>query len=149
MNKQLFRVLIAEDIPGESLLIEEVLRGSDIIFSPSCVSNQQDFKSELQEFIPDIIISCDTNPRLSGIWVVSETRKWSATVPVVVVSDLYEQAHVVKYFEAGAADFISYDQLVFLPLIVKRLLEINEAHVPANSERVKIAARLALVKEEE
>lgn len=130
MYKQEVRILIAEDIPGESLLIEEELKKSELSFVAQCVTNQDSFFNALQHFCPEVVISCDTNPRLRGTWVISETKKWNAEVPVVIVSDLYEQAQVIKYFDAGAADFLSYDQLTFLPLVVRRLFEEDKESMP-------------------
>lgn len=140
MNKQQLRVLIAEDIQGESIFIEEEMKRSDISHVIKCVSTQYSFKMALNDFSPDIIISGDTNPRLSGIWVMAESRKWNASIPVIVVSDLYDQAQIVKYFEAGAADFISFDQLVFLPLVVRRLMENNKNSIHITNESFLVSS---------
>ena len=60
--KEKIKILHLEDLPEDAELIEYELDKGDIKFEKRVVDNKEDYKKMLNNFNPDIILSC----RLAG-----------------------------------------------------------------------------------
>ena len=97
------RVLIVNDDPG----IVKLLRASfsDIYYEPLVAMDGVEALQAVQKEMPDVIILDIKLPRIDGLEVCRQIRKWSQ-VPVIMLSGDATTETKVKCLDIGADDYI-------------------------------------------
>lgn len=116
-----YKILVLEDIPGESELIQHEIRKSGIPINCQTASNKKDFIEKMLSFHPDLIISDDSNTELNGLDIISSVRFNLPDAKLIMVSIDCSYDKIVQYFAMGADNVVYYDHIVFLASVVKRL----------------------------
>ena len=65
MSKAL-RILMLEDTPDDALLIKMILKRSGVGFESLVVDNREDFRRQISEYNPDIILSDHQLPQFNS-----------------------------------------------------------------------------------
>ncbi len=71
-------------------------------------SNGKEVKEQLNEELPDVVVSDIMMPYFSGIELIDYIRKeLQSSVPIVIISSAGNEQNVLSAFELGANDFLS------------------------------------------
>lgn len=130
-NSYALKILIFEDITGESELIQHEIRKARVPVVFLTAFRKNDFQEKISSFHPDLVVCDDSNPELNGMRVISTVRGNLLDAEFIILSIDYSYSKIVEYCVMGA-HFITYDHITFLPSIVKRLYQ---SHL-ATSEHV-------------
>jgi DNA-binding NarL/FixJ family response regulator len=130
-NSHALKILIFEDISGESELIQHEIRKANVPVVFQTAYRKNDFHEKMTSFHPDLVVSDDSNPELNGMRVISTVRCNLPDAEFIILSIDYTYGKIAEYSSLGAY-FITYDHMVFLPALVKRLYQpklVTSAHV--------------------
>ena len=137
------RVLILEDVPLDAELIETQLKRENIQFKSKIVEKEEDYRREMAEFQPGIILADHSLPQFDGITAMNIAREISPNTPFIFVSGKIGEDFAVEMLKEGATDYVLKNNLTKLPHAVKRALE------EAKEKMEKQSAEEALKEREE
>lgn len=137
------RVLILEDVPLDAELIETQLRREGLQFTSKIVEKEDDYRRELVEFQPSIILADHSLPQFDGITAMNLAREITPNTPFIFVSGKIGEDFAVEMLKEGATDYVLKNNLSKLPHSVKRALE------EAKEKLEKSVAEQALKEREE
>jgi PAS domain S-box-containing protein len=130
------KVLILEDVPLDAELIERELRRDNINFIAHRVEEEIDYRRELKEFKPNIILADHSLPHFDGISALQIARENSSHTPFIFVSGKMGEDFAVEMLKKGATDYVLKHNLSKLGHAVKRALhEAEEHHEKKNAEK--------------
>ncbi len=132
------RILVLEDMPGEAVVIVRELRRGGLHFRSRRVETEEDFRRELLDFAPDLILADFSLPQVTAfdaMRVLAETR---SGVPFILVTSARSEEIAVECMKRGADDYILKDNLMRLPSAVRNAV----AKSRANRERRRAEAAL-------
>ena len=123
------KVLILEDVPLDAELIEHELRRDDIKFIAHRVEEEIEYRRELEEFKPNIILADHSLPNFDGISALQIARDNSSHTPFIFVSGKIGEDFAVEMLKKGATDYVLKHNLSKLGHAVKRALHEAEEHL--------------------
>ena len=123
------KVLILEDVPLDAELIEQELRRDNIKFIAHRVEEETDYRRELKEFKPNIILADHSLPHFDGISALQIAREYSSHTPFIFVSGKMGEDFAVEMLKKGATDYVLKHNLSKLGHAVKRALREAEEHI--------------------
>ncbi|MGZ7044289.1 MAG: PAS domain S-box protein [Methanobacterium sp.] len=123
------KVLILEDVPLDAELIEQELRRDDINFIAHRVDEEIDYRRELEEFKPNIILADHSLPHFDGISALQIASENSSHTPFIFVSGKMGEDFAVEMLKRGATDYVLKHNLSKLGHAVKRALHEAEEHL--------------------
>lgn len=100
------KILVAEDEPLMLMAIEAKLKkeGFDVVVS----HDGREALKELENFVPDLIITDILMPYTSGLEFISIVKSTiQQKVPIIVLSALGQEDTVMEAFQLGADDFLT------------------------------------------
>ena len=116
------RILILEDrSPDAELMLHEV-RKEEIEFTALRVETEKDFRRQLQEFRPGLILADYTLPTYDGMSALAVVQKECPDVPFIFVSGTLGEDTAVESLHQGATDYILKERLSRLGAAVRRAL---------------------------
>jgi len=121
MNKEL-RILILEDVPTDTELVEYELRKAEISFTSKRVETREDFIKALEEYAPDLILSDHTLPSFDGMEALKIAKEKSPDVPFIFVTGSLGEEGAIETLKSGATDYVLKDNLSRLAPSVRRAL---------------------------
>jgi PAS domain S-box-containing protein len=124
-----FKVLILEDVPLDAELIEQELRRNNIKFIAHIVEEEKDFRKEIEEFKPNIILADQSLPHFDGISALQIAREYSLHTPFIFVSGKIGEDFAIEMLKKGATDYVFKQNLSKLGHAVKRALHEAEEHL--------------------
>ena len=133
MDKEL-RILIIEDIPTDAELVERELKKANIAFRTKRVETREALQSELEKFVPDIVLSDYSLPSFDGMSALRLVREKAAELPFIFVSGSLGEERAVDMLKDGATDYVLKDKLARLVPAIERAL--REAEERLKLERV-------------
>ena len=121
------KILIVEDVELDAELTEYELKRANIVFVSKRVEEKQDFKRELKEFKPDLILADHSLPHFDGVSALEICRIMAPDIPFIFVSGKIGEDFAVEMLKKGATDYVLKSNLPKLGHAVKRALkEYNE-----------------------
>jgi diguanylate cyclase (GGDEF)-like protein/PAS domain S-box-containing protein len=118
------RILIVEDQVTDAELCERALRQAGLAFNSRRVDTRNAFESELDNFIPDIILSDFTLPgNFDGLLALDIARRKHPKIPFVFVSGTIGEERAVEAIKQGASDYVLKDRLARLGPAIRQVLE--------------------------
>jgi len=124
MNKTL-RILILEDTAADAELMEDELKQAGLNFVAHRVATKADFVKQLDEFLPDLILSDYSLPGFSGKSALNIVLSHCPDTPFIFVSGALGEEPAVELLKKGATDYVLKNNLLRLASSVNRAL--NEA----------------------
>ena len=97
------KILIIEDEKPMAKALE--LKLSHAGFEAKAVFNGEDGVNELSNNVYDLVLLDLVMPKMDGFSVLREIQKMNITTPVIVLSNLSQEADEEKVRELGAQDF--------------------------------------------
>src|SRR5258707_696547 len=126
MAEQL-RILLAEDSEADAELVQRELKRGGLDFRIRRVQSEPDFRRELGELRPHLVISDFSMPQFSGRRALAITRESGADTPFIFISGTIGEDVAVDMMRAGADDYVMKNNLTRLPPALQR--ELREAEV--------------------
>jgi diguanylate cyclase (GGDEF)-like protein len=140
------RVLLIEDVAADVELEMHELRRFGLRCEGRCVETEQDFRRELEDFRPHVILSDFSMPHFDGMTALAIARELHAEIPFIFVSGTIGEEHAIRALKNGATDYVLKTNLVRLPPAVERALQDTrdraarrqaEAELQATRERLQ------------
>src|SRR5438477_5561491 len=121
------KILLAEDSESDAELIQLELKRGGLDFQSRRVQTEADFRRELDEFQPHLVISDFSMPQFSGPSALAIAREARGGLPFIVISGTIGENVAVDMMKAGADDYVMKNNLTRLLPALKR--EMREAEV--------------------
>lgn len=118
------RILLVEDLETDVVLIKRKIR--KIVKEPEIrvVDNLQDYKYELVNFVPDVVISDYNLPTCNGMEVLEMTRTIDPSVPFIFLTGtIHDEELAANTILAGASGYILKKHMDVLDEKLKPLLK--------------------------
>jgi PAS domain S-box-containing protein len=123
----MIRILLVEDVELDAELTEHELKRAKINFISKRVEEEPDFRRELLEFEPHLILADHSLPHFDGVSALKITKEVSPGTPFIFVSGKIGEDFAVEMLKEGATDYVLKSNLPKLPHAVQRALkEYNE-----------------------
>src|SRR6266853_768113 len=121
------RILVAEDSEADAELVQRELKRGGLDFQSRRVQTESDFRRELDEFQPHLVISDFSMPQFNGREALAIARESRADIPFIFISGTIGENVAVDMMKAGADDYVMKNNLARLVPALKR--ELREAGV--------------------
>jgi diguanylate cyclase (GGDEF)-like protein len=124
--EQALRLLIIDDRqPDAELSASQIARGGY-----SCtwrrVETEEEFRTELREFAPDLILSDFTLPQYNGLAALELAVAEAPDVPFIFVSGTIGETRATEALNRGASDYVAKSDLTRLVPAVARALGVGQ-----------------------
>src|SRR5258706_334214 len=126
MAEQLRILLVEDSLNDAELILRELTRGG-LDFQSRRVQTEPDFRRELREFQPHLVISDFSMPQFSGRSALAIVRESRADIPFIFISGTIGENVAVDMMKAGANDYVMKNNLARLLPALQR--ELREAEV--------------------
>jgi len=123
------RVLILEDVPLDAELIERELRREDFEFESHRVEKEGDYRREVEEWQPHIILADHSLPQFDGVSALKIALENSPHTPFIFVSGKIGEEFAVEMLKKGATDYVLKHNLSKLGYAVRRALKEAQEHL--------------------
>ena len=117
------RVLLIEDVAVDVELELHELKRFGLRCEGRCVETEPDFRRELEDFRPHVILSDFSMPHFDGMTALDIARELHAEIPFIFVSGTIGEEHAIRALKNGATDYVLKTNLVRLPPAVERALQ--------------------------
>ena len=143
MAEQLRILLVEDSLNDAELVLRELTRGG-LDFQNRRVETEPDFRRELHEFRPHLVISDFSMPQFSGRSALAIARESRADIPFIFISGTIGENVAVDMMKAGANDYVMKNNLARLLPALQR--ELREAEVRRSRRIAEEALRESEVK---
>jgi signal transduction histidine kinase len=120
--KAKLRVLLVEDNADDATLLLYGLRKEGFDISNNTVRTPGDFRRQVKEEKPDVVLADFNLGEWSGIETVEILRSEGLDIPVIMVTGALGDVAAVKCIKDGATDYVLKDGLARLPEAIRRAL---------------------------
>ncbi len=134
------RVLLVEDVEDDAFLATRELKRAGLVVDSRRVEREADFRRELGEFQPHVILSDFNMPQFDGMHALVIARETVPDIPFIFVSGTLGEDYAIRALKNGASDYVLKSNLVRLPPSVERA--VSEA--AARTQRKRGEQLLAL-----
>jgi len=117
------RVLVIEDVAADVELEMHELKRFGLRCEGRCVETEPDFRRELEQFRPHVILSDFSMPHFDGMRALAIARELHSEIPFIFVSGTIGEEHAIRALKNGATDYVLKTNLVRLPAAVERALQ--------------------------
>lgn len=126
MVKKKLNILLLEDNKDDVGLVYRELTKADLQFDLKVVEDEFDYRKELNNFKPDIILSDHSLPSFNSMEALSIIQEKNIDVPFILVTGTVSEEFAVECMKAGADDYILKSSLVRLPPAIESILASRE-----------------------
>jgi PAS domain S-box-containing protein/diguanylate cyclase (GGDEF)-like protein len=138
------RILLAEDSEADAELVQRELKRGGFDFQSRRVQTEADFRRELNEFQPHLVISDFSMPQFNGPKALAIAREARGDIPFIFISGTIGENVAVDMMKAGADDYVMKGNLARLLPALER--ELREAEVRRAARIAQGALRESEVK---
>jgi diguanylate cyclase (GGDEF)-like protein len=121
MEHQLRLLIVDDHQPDAELSALQIARGG-FPCTWRRVETEAEFRTELREFLPDLILSDFTLPQYNGLAALELAVSEAPSVPFIFVSGTIGEKRAAEALTRGAADYVSKNDRRRLVLAVARVL---------------------------
>jgi PAS domain S-box-containing protein/diguanylate cyclase (GGDEF)-like protein len=122
MNEQL-KLLLVEDVATDAEFALRELKRAGIACDARRVETAPEFRRELDEFKPQVILSDFSMPQFDGMAALAIARQSHPEIPFIFVSGTLGEEHAVRALKNGATDYVLKTNLIRLPSAVERAIK--------------------------
>src|SRR6266516_2660045 len=101
-----FRVVMVEDVESDADLAERELKRAGLAVRARRVEREEDFRRELAEFRPHVILSDFSMPQFNGMSALRIAREIVPEVPFIFVSGTLGEDYAIRALKNGATDYV-------------------------------------------
>jgi signal transduction histidine kinase len=120
---QKLRVLMVEDDPTDIELSQRALQQGGFDCDCAAAQTRDEFTECIRRTTYDVVLADYNLPQWNGMETIAVLREEELDVPVIVVSGYLGELRAVECIKQGAADYVLKDQLLRLPISVRRALQ--------------------------
>ncbi|MFW6131834.1 MAG: HD domain-containing phosphohydrolase [Candidatus Aminicenantaceae bacterium] len=145
------KILMLEDEPTDSELIERELKKANIDFTSRYVDTKKRFVDEINNFKPNLILADYQLPTFDGLSALKLLRKNQPSLPFIFVSGKMGEEFAIETLKQGATDYVLKNRMSRLAPAVRRALREAENQKKRKQAEVELKAsyhRLSKVFEE-
>ena len=117
------RILIVEDVPDDAELALRELKRAGIAFDARRVETAAEYRRELKEFKPQLILADFTMPNFDGTEALAIARGHFPDIPFIFVSGSIGEENAIRALKQGANDYVIKTNLVRLSSAVERAVQ--------------------------
>ncbi len=117
------KILLVEDVELDAELTEYELKHAKIDYISKRVEEEEDFRREMNEFKPDLILGDHSLPHFDGVSALRITQEISPDTPFIFVSGKIGEDFAVEMLKKGATDYVLKSNLPKLAHAVQRALK--------------------------
>jgi len=117
------KILIVEDNEFDADLILRELNNSNLDFTSQIVKTSEAFKTALNTFKPEIVLSDYSLPSFNGVTAFNIKQIICPFIPFIIVSGVIGDENAVSLIKSGVTDFVSKDKLFMLSQKIARALK--------------------------
>jgi diguanylate cyclase (GGDEF)-like protein/PAS domain S-box-containing protein len=132
------KILFVEDDPRDVELALAELKRARVGCTARRVDTEADFRRELVEFRPDIILSDFSMPKFDGITALAIAREFHPEIPFVFLSGTIGEEHAIRALKNGATDYVLKSNLIRLPPAVERAVQDAKAAAEKSHAEAKL-----------
>ncbi len=114
---------MVEDVATDAELVLRELKRAGIRCEARRVETAVDYRRELEEFQPHVILSDFTMPRFDGMEALAIASQSYPDIPFIFVSGTLGEEYAVRSLKNGATDFVLKTHLIRLPPAVERAIK--------------------------
>jgi diguanylate cyclase (GGDEF)-like protein len=122
-----------EDVEDDAFLVARELKRAGLVVDSRRVDREADFRRELGEFRPHVILSDFNMPQFDGMHALVIARETVPDIPFIFVSGTLGEDYAIRALKNGATDYVLKTNLVRLPPVVERA--VSEAAARAQRKR--------------
>lgn len=119
----MLRILILEDNPIDAKLNVVQLKKENISFESMLVENEKDFRNELINYKPDVILSDYNLPDFNGMQALEICKTHTPDIPFIMVTGALNDETAAHCIKEGAWDYVIKEHLGYLGTAVNNALE--------------------------
>jgi diguanylate cyclase (GGDEF)-like protein/PAS domain S-box-containing protein len=117
------KVVIVDDDPRDAESQIDELRRGGLAFEVRIATGESEFRREIVDFVPDVVLSEDALPAFDSQSVLRVLRDLAPDTPVIVVSSAIGEERAAWVVRDGAADYVLKQNLARLPEAVTRAID--------------------------
>ncbi len=121
--ESVIKLLMLEDTEADVVLIQRVLKQSELNLNIKHVSNERSFVEALDSFTPDIVLSDHQLPQFSSIEALEICRDKFPFVPFILVTGAVSEEFAASIIKSGADDYLLKNNLKRLPTAITQAIE--------------------------
>jgi len=106
--------------------VQRELQRAEIACRTRRVDTEADFRRELRDFAPDLVLADYSIPGFGGMAALEILRHEAPLVPLIVVTGSIDEETAAACIKAGAADYVLKTHLVRLAPAVRSALEMAD-----------------------
>lgn len=151
MKKEIkeLKILYLEDSEQDAELAARVLKKAAIPFKFHLVNRQDEFKSALSEYRPDLVLSDHSLFQFNSLEALRIFKSFNFKIPFILVTGTVSEEFAVNILKEGASDYLLKNNLTRLPNAILNALERLQAERERQQYLTNIIANEALLKEAE
>ncbi|MDA2914265.1 PAS domain S-box protein, partial [Acidobacteriia bacterium AH_259_A11_L15] len=137
----LLRILLVEDNPADAELCLRELKKAGWEVVADVVQAPDDFAHRLETQPYDIVLADYGLPNWTGMGALEHLRRRRKYLPFILVTGSLGEEMAVECIKQGASDYVLKDNLIRLPVAVRRALEekaLREERRRAEAERARL-----------
>jgi diguanylate cyclase (GGDEF)-like protein/PAS domain S-box-containing protein len=131
------KVLLVEDEASDAELVMRELKRAGLSCVGCRVDTERDFRRELTQFQPHLILSDFNMPQFDGMAALAIAHALHPDIPFIFVSGTLGEDYAIRALKSGATDYVLKDNLVRLPPAAHRALQ--EAKAATERRRMQAA----------
>lgn len=142
------KILYLEDSEFDVEIVRYLFEQEGIEFRLQHVNNREDFIARLGDFKPDIVLANISIPGFEGIEALNIIKERSSELPMIFLSGILGEEHVIEVLKNGATDYVLKHRLGrLIPAVRRALLEIDEKkrRIKAEESLHEIEARYSML----
>jgi PAS domain S-box-containing protein len=142
------KILYLEDSEFDVEIVRYLFEQEKIDFKLQHVDNREDLIKKLEDFKPDIVLANISIPGLEGIEALNIIRERSSELPMIFLSGILGEEHVIEVLKNGATDYVLKHRLGrLIPAVRRAILEIDEKtkRIKAEDSLHEIEARYSML----
>lgn len=124
------KILHLEDSASDAKIVARAIRKGNITANILVIETEQEFRTALKEFVPDVIISDHSLPSFNSLQAFAIFKQTRLHVPFILVTATISEEYAVEVIKSGVDDYILKDRLERLPMAIvnaiKKLESENE-----------------------
>ena len=137
------KILMLEDVEFDAELTQRELKRAKFNFILKRVEEELEFRTQLKEFIPDLILADYSLPHFDGVSALHIVKNEYPDIPYIFVSGKIGEEFAVELLKDGATDYVLKTNLPKITHAVQRALK------EYKEKQEKILAEKALRRSEE
>ncbi len=143
---QELRIIMVEDVESDAELAERELKRAGLAVHARRVEREEDFRRELGEFRPHVILSDFSMPQFDGMSALRIACEIVPDVPFIFVSGTLGEDYAIRALKNGATDYVLKNNLVRLPPTIERAVSGAAARAERRREEQLLALEHTVVR---